>query len=362
MRKIIHVDMDAFFASVEQLDRPELRGKPVIVGGAPQRRGVVSTCSYEARKYGVHSAMPSSTALRLCPHAVFIEPDHRRYQRVSAVIRQEFFRLTPLVEPMSIDEAYLDVTAIAPTLEDAKNCAAQLQKTIFDRTGLTASAGVSFNKFLAKTASDYRKPAGLTLITPEDAPRFLDELPIEKFYGIGKVGMKKLHQINVRNGSDLKQLSPTILKALFGKAGAFYYGIVRGIDDRLVELEGDPKSISREITLPENCSSLREIRILLRMLSRKVARRAARKGFVGTSITIKLKFADFQSMTRSVTINTPTGNGVEIGNHAVALLEKNTARLRPVRLVGVGISQLSPACAAKETQLLFDFAATPEKS
>lgn len=356
MRKIIHIDMDAFFASVEQLDRPELRGKPVIVGGAPQRRGVVSTCSYEARKFGVHSAMPSSTAIRLCPQAVFIEPDHRRYQRVSALIRQEFYRLTPLVEPMSIDEAYLDVSAVCETLEDAKNAAIQLQKKIFERTGLTASAGVSFNKFLAKTASDYHKPAGLTLITPEDAPKFLDALPIEKFYGIGKVGVKKLHQINVRCGSDLKKLSPSILKGLFGKAGAFYYGIVRGIDDRQVELEGDPKSISREITLPKNCTSLREIRILLRMLSRKVARRAAKKGFVGNSVYIKIKYADFQNITRSMTITTPTANGPEIGNYAVALLEKTSAEIRPVRLVGVGISQLSPACAPKETQLLFDFA------
>ena len=355
MRKIIHIDMDAFFASVEQLDRPELRGKPVIVGGAPQRRGVVSTCSYEARKFGVHSAMPSSTAIRLCPHAVFIEPDHRRYQRVSALIRQEFFRLTPLVEPMSIDEAYLDVSAVCESLEAARETAVLLQKRIFERTGLTASAGVSFNKFLAKTASDYRKPAGLTLITPEDAPKFLDSLPIEKFYGIGKVGVKKLHQINVRCGSDLKKLSPSILKNLFGKSGAFYYGIVRGIDDRQVELEGDPKSISREITLPVNCTSLREIRILLRMLSRKVARRAAKKGFVGNSIFIKIKYADFQNITRSMTVSTPTANGPEIGNYAVALLEKTASELRPVRLVGVGLSQLSPACASKETQLLFDF-------
>lgn len=355
MRKIIHIDMDAFFASVEQLDRPELRGKPVIVGGAPQRRGVVSTCSYEARKFGVHSAMPSSTALRLCPQAVFIEPDHRKYQRVSAVIRQEFFRLTELVEPMSIDEAYLDVSGVCETLQEAKLRAQELQKAILERTGLTASAGISFNKFLAKTASDYRKPAGLTLITPEEAPQFLDALPIEKFYGIGKVGVKKLHTINVRYGSDLKKLSPAILKGLFGKAGAFYYGIVRGVDDRQVELEGDPKSISREVTLVRDCQDLREIRILLRMLARKVARRTQKKGFVGTSVQIKLKYADFQNITRSMTIATPTADGAEIGEYAVSLLEKTEAGRRPVRLVGVGISQLSPACAAKETQLLFDF-------
>ncbi|MBR2625756.1 MAG: DNA polymerase IV [Lentisphaeria bacterium] len=356
MRKIIHVDMDAFFASVEQLDRPELRGKPVIVGGAPQRRGVVSTCSYEARKYGVHSAMPSSTALRLCPHAVFIEPDHRRYQRVSAVIRQEFFRLTPLVEPMSIDEAYLDVSALCPTLEDALATAEKLQQTILDKTGLTASAGVSFNKFLAKTASDHRKPHGLTLITPEEAPAFLDALPIEKFYGIGKVGVKKLHTINVRCGRDLKELSPAVLKAFFGKAGLFYYGIVRGVDERQVELEGDPKSISRELTLPRDCGNLREMRILLRMLGRKVARRAAAKGFVGNSVFIKLKYTDFQTVTRSMMLSKPSCDGPEIGNAAVTLLSRTEAGNNyPVRLVGVGISQLIPAGEVSMEQLQFSF-------
>lgn len=351
MRKIIHIDMDAFFASVEQLDRPELRGRPVIVGGAPQRRGVVSTCSYEARQFGVHSAMPSATALRLCPQAVFIEPDHRRYQQISKVIRQEFFRLTDLVEPMSIDEAYLDVSAACPELSDAGKMAQELQKRIFERTGLTASAGVSFNKFLAKTASDYRKPAGFTLISPEEAPEFLDRLPVEKFYGIGKVSVKKLHSINVKTGADMKKLSLGILKSLFGKAGIFYYGIVRGVDERPVELEGDPKSISREITLPADTSSPREIRILLRMLGRKVARRAQSKGFAGSTVTIKLKYADFQTVTRSKTLDKPTSDGVEIGNAAAELFNR-IRDPRPIRLAGTGISQLSPACEKVAEQLL----------
>ena len=351
MRKIIHIDMDAFFASIEQLERPELRGRPVIVGGAPQRRGVVSTCSYEARKFGVHSAMPSATALRLCPQAVFIEPNHRRYRRISELIRQEFFKLTALVEPMSIDEAYLDVSDRCSSLEEAAETAAALQKKILERTGLSASAGISFNKFLAKTASDYRKPAGLTLITPAEAPGFLDKLPVEKFYGIGKVGVQKLRSINVRNGADLKKLSPGILKSLFGKAGAFYYGIVRGIDNRPVELEGDPKSISREITLPCDCADRREIRILLRMLGRKVARRAAAKGFVGGSVFIKLKYADFQTVTRSMTVARPTADGPEIGRYAVELFAQTGEATRPVRLAGVGISQLSSSCAPTEEQL-----------
>ncbi len=352
MRKIIHIDMDAFFASIEQRDRPELRGKPVIVGGAPQRRGVVSTCSYEARKFGVHSAMPSSTALRLCPQAVFINPDHRRYQRVSALIRQEFLKVTPLIEPMSIDEAYLDVSNVCETLSDAVKTAEALQKTIYERTGLTASAGVSFNKFLAKTASDCRKPAGLTLITPEDAPAFLDGLPIEKFHGIGKIGVRKLHTINVRYGRDLKKLSPSILKGMFGKAGAFYYGIVRGIDERPVELEGDPKSISKEITLPCDCQDMRELRILLRNLASKVSRQAIKKGFVGHAVTIKLKFADFQTITRSVTLPTPTNNGTVIGRYAVQLLERSAVKDKAIRLAGTGITQLSPAGELSAIQLL----------
>ncbi|MBE6365617.1 MAG: DNA polymerase IV [Lentisphaerae bacterium] len=352
MRKIIHIDMDAFFASVEQRDRPELQGKPVIVGGAPQRRGVVSTCSYEARKYGVHSAMPSSTALRLCPQAVFINPDHRRYQRVSHLIRQEFLKITPQIEPMSIDEAYLDVSHVCATLEEAKILAENLQKNILERTGLTASAGVSFNKFLAKTASDYRKPAGLTLITPAEAPAFLDELPIEKFHGIGKIGMKKLHTINVRCGRDLKKLSPSILKSMFGKAGAFYYGIVRGVDERAVELEGDPKSISKEITLPYDCNNMRELRILLRNLASKVSRRAINKGFVGHAVTIKLKFSDFQTVTRSATLDTPTNDAVVIGRYAVELLNKAAIGDRSIRLAGTGITQLAPAGELSAIQLL----------
>ncbi len=351
MRKIIHIDMDAFFASVEQRDRPELRGMPVLVGGAPQRRGVVSTCSYEARKYGIHSAMPTATALKLCPRAILIEPDFRRYRAASDLIRREFFRLTGLVEPMSIDEAYLDVTATAATLKEAAVLAENLQKKIYEVTGLTASAGVSYNKFLAKTASDYRKPAGLTLISPENAAVFLDALPVEKFHGIGKVGARKLRAINVRNGAELRQLTPEILHSLFGKAGLFYYGIVRGIDNRPVELEADPKSISNEQTFYSDCTGLREIRILLRMLARKVIRRAAAKQIVGRSVFIKLKYADFRSITRSVTPPVPPSDGAELGKIAVELLEKTDAGKVPVRLAGVGITQLMPAGEIQSEQL-----------
>lgn len=343
MRKIVHVDMDAFFASVEQRDRPELRGKAVIVGGAPRRRGVVSTCSYEARKYGVHSAMPSSTAMRLCPHAVFIEPDFRRYKEASEIIRKEFFKLTPLVEPMSIDEAYLDLSDCAGSLEEAAELAKRLQDRIYELTQLTASSGISFNKFLAKTASDFRKPGGLTLITPENASTFLDELPVEKFHGIGKIGAEKLHAINIRMGADLRKLSPEILKNLFGKSGLFYYNIVRGIDERPVELESDPKSISKEQTLYEDCTDLREIRILLRVLSRQVGSRTRAKGFAGKSVFIKLKYSDFKTVTRSELSSRALDNGEDICKIALKLLSRTDAGKRPVRLVGVGIGQLVPA-------------------
>jgi len=354
-RKIVHIDMDAFFASAEQHHRPELRGKPVIVGGNPQRRGVVSTCSYEARKYGIHSGMASISAMRLCPEAIFIEPDFRRYQAISRKIRKEFFALTDLVEPMSIDEAYLDVTEKCATLEDAEKLAEYLQQRIFERTGLTASAGISYNKFLAKCASDFRKPAGRTLITPSDAEAFLDDLTVDKFHGIGKVSAAKLRTINVKTGRDLRKLPLETLKSLFGKAGAFYYGIVRGIDNRPVELEGDPKSISKEHTLHEDCTRLRHIRITLRALSLKVARRAKEKNFAGRSVFIKLKYADFRTVTRTVTLTNPVSDGVEIGNIAVSLLSKTEAGRVPVRLVGAGIGQLINADDAVMVQQELDF-------
>ena len=355
MRKIIHIDVDAFFASIEQRDRPEFRGKPVLVGGAPQRRGVVSTCSYEARKYGIHSAMPTRTALRLCPHAVLIEPDFRRYSAVSRQIKEEFFKLTPLVEAVSIDEAYLDVSALCDTLEEASNIASALQKRIFEKCSLTASAGVSYNKFLAKSASDFRKPAGLTLITPAETQDFLDPFPVSKFHGIGKVSAAKLHSINVRTGADLRKLPLETLKNIFGKAGGFYFSIVRGVDDRPVEPECNPKSVSREVTLYEDCSDLRRLRILIRSLANRVAKRAETAGFVGKSVFIKLKYDDFQTVTRSVLLEQPVTSGSEIAQAALHLLAKTEAGKRPVRLVGVGVAH--PADSKSGIQLTLPFGA-----
>lgn len=347
--------MDAFFASVEQRDHPELRGLPVIIGGSPQRRGVVSTCSYEARAFGVHSAMSSHTAKRLCPQAVFIEPDHRKYCKISQKIRQLFFSITPSVEPMSIDEAYLDVTTSSLHLESAVSTAEYLQKQIFETTGLTASAGVSYNKFLAKIASDYKKPAGLTVITPEEAEQFLDKLPVEKFHGIGSVSSRRLKQMNIRTGHDLKQLSLSTLTGIFGKSGSFYYGIVRGIDDRPVELNDNPKSISRETTLYSDCSDLRQIRILLRTLARKVARRAARHGLIGKAVFIKLKYSSFHNVTRNILLPVPTGDGKIIGDAAIKLLSRTEAGKQTIRLAGVGLAQLCASDAIIDYQPELDF-------
>lgn len=359
MRKIIHIDMDAFFASVEQRDRPELRGRPVIVGGSPARRGVVSTCSYEARRFGVHSAMPSASAFRLCPGAVFIEPDHRRYVEESRRIMEIFGEVTRTVEQVSIDEAYLDVTENSFGWSSATRIARYIRNAIRTRTGLTASAGVSYNKFLAKVASDYRKPDGLTVIPPEEAEAFLDDLPVEKFHGLGKVAAQKLRSMNIRRGADLRQLELPVLKRLFGKSGEWFYAVVRGIDDRPVETEYDPKSVSRETTFDMDLADAREMRIVLRTLARKVYRRALRHGVTGRTVTLKVKFSDFKTVTRSLGCEETVTSGEQLGDLAVELLAKTEAAKRPVRLLGVGITSLLPLGGPVATQLHLPLSETP---
>ena len=354
-KTILHIDMDAFFASIEERDRPELRGKAVIVGGSPRRRGVVSTCSYEARKYGVHSAMPSRTALRLCPKGILIPPNHRKYSAVSRQIREVFHSVTDLVEPVSIDEAYLDITHHKLEYTSAEEIARFIKAGIRNATGLSCSAGVAPNKFLAKIASDFHKPDGLTLITPHEAEAFLDSLPIRKFHGIGSVTADRLESMNIRTGADLKKMDLETLQLLFGKVGGFYYHIVRGIDDRKVEVGNEPKSISSEITLPEDCSDPRQLRILIRALARKTARRALLKGYAGLNVTLKIKYADFQTVTRTETLSRPTVNGETIGEHAVELLKKTSAGIRPVRLAGVGLGALQSLSAPGPEQLQLPF-------
>ncbi len=356
VRKIIHIDMDAFFASVEQLDHPEWRNKPVIVGGPADKRGVVSTCSYEARAFGVHSAMPMARAQRLCPQGIFVSGNMRRYCEISDRIREIFLEITPLVEPLSIDEAFLDVTCNNLNCRSATLLAGEIRRRIYTETGLTASAGVSFNKFLAKVASGMRKPAGLTVITPEKALPFLDSLPVEKFYGIGKVTAGKLRRMNIKTGRELKELSLETLVAHFGKAGAFYYDIVRGRDDRPVEPGDERKSVGRENTYARDIADPQLIRIHVRSLARKVARSLQKLSLAGKTVTLKVRYDNFQTVTRSASFHLPMDNGEAIGEVAAGLLAKTEAFSRPVRLLGVTVSNFPDREeAGRPVQLLFDF-------
>ena len=338
MRKIIHVDMDAFFASVEIRDNPSLRGKPVIVGGMPNSRGVVATCSYEARKFGIHSGMASSTAGRLCPHAVFLLPNRDKYIAASRQIRQIFLDYTDLVEPVSIDEAYLDVTVNKRGIPYATRTAREIKRRIFQTTRLTASAGVSFNMFLAKIASDYQKPDGLTVITPELAPEILRKLPIGKFYGIGKVTEKYLLDHGIRTGADLLRMSRAELVQTFGKTGDYYYNAVRGIDDREVTPEHEPKSMGTETTFSHDTSDMTELVPFLRRQSGEVAEDLKKHHCEGKTVTVKVKFFDFRTITRSRTLKEYTCDAEVIFETARDLLEHTEAERIPVRLLGVAVS------------------------
>ncbi len=337
-RKIIHLDMDAFFASIEQRDHPEWRGLPVIVGGSPERRGVVSTASYEARRYGIHSAMPAKTARRLCPDGIFVPGDMGRYGAVSEQIRGIFHRFTDLVEPLSIDEAFLDVTRNKFNEPSATRLTMQIQQAIRRETGLTASAGVSFNKFLAKIASDWRKPAGLTVITPERAREFIDRLPIEKFYGVGEATARIFHRLGIADGAMLHAASLELLLENFGKVGHFYYQIVRGIDPRPVDPAESRKSIGREITLPRDIDDPIGLRDLLRHLAERVALLLEREKISGRTVTLKLRYDDFTTVTRSLTHPTPVARAFELERTGVILLERTEAGKRKVRLMGLSVS------------------------
>jgi len=347
IRKIIHVDMDAFYASVEQRDNPGLRGKPVIVGGPPNSRGVVATCSYEARKYGIHSAMPSSTAYRLCPQAIFIRPRFDVYEKISGQIREIFHEYTDLVEPLSLDEAFLDVTENKKGIPLATEVARELLKKIYQKTGLTASAGVSFNKFLAKVASEVNKPHGLTVITPKKAAQFIDLLPIGKFYGVGKVTEKKMHSLGIKTGADLRKVPEEELIEHFGKVGQFYYQIVRGIDNREVTPHYTRKSISQEITLDKDINDRRQMEHILENMARSLEEYLEEKHIKGRTITLKVKYYNFKSITRSITIPEPVNNAAMITKYAEVLLDKTDAGKIKVRLLGIGLSNLqTPASSA----------------
>jgi len=340
-RKIIHVDMDAFYAAVEQRDNPQLRGKPVIVGGNPGSRGVVATCSYEARRFGIHSAMSSVRAYRLCPQAIFVRPRFEAYRAVSLQLRELFHEYTDMVEPLSLDEAFLDVTDNKKDIKFATRVAREILREISHRTELTASAGVSYNKFLAKVASDVNKPAGLTVVIPEQAEAFIAELPIRRFHGVGRVTEKRMLARGIASGFDLRQRSLEELQRLFGKSGQYFYDISRGIDNRVVVPNRIRKSIGKETTLDEDCSDKGEMMIILGKLAERVAALVQVYKTSGLTLTLKVRYGDFQSVTRSHTQANPVDDAETMLLLAETLLDKTEAGLRPVRLLGLTVSNLT---------------------
>ncbi len=339
VRKIIHIDMDAFYASVEQRDFPEYSGKPLVVGGSPEGRGgVVATASYEARKFGIRSAMTSKKALQLCPYAIFVRPRFAAYKEVSQKLREIFSRYTDLIEPLSLDEAYLDVTIDKLNIGSAITIAQEIKKAIKDELNLTASAGVSINKFTAKIASDMNKPDGLTFIGPSRLAAFMEKLPVEKFFGVGKVTAEKMKRQGLHTGADLKQLTEQRLVQLFGKTGKFFYKIVRGIDNREVQANQEIKSISAEDTFMEDLDRGEELDDWLVQINKSAFKRQQYYQIYGRTITLKVKFHDFKIITRSQSFATPILELEEILSITKALLEKIDFDTKKIRLLGVSFS------------------------
>ncbi len=353
-RKIIHVDMDAFYASVEQLDNPQLRGKPVAVGGN-EVRGVVSAASYEARKFGVRSAMSGYLAKKNCPNLIFVRPRFDRYKEISNKIRKIFHEYTDLVEPLSLDEAYLDVTQNKKGNPSATLIAQEIRKRIFEELGLTASAGISVNKFVAKIASDYNKPNGQKTVNPDEVISFLEELPIRKFYGVGKVTTEKMYQLGIFTGLDLKGKSIEFLEKHFGKSGKFYYYVVRGIHNSEVKSEHIAKSVATEHTFNENLSS--EIFMLekLEIIAGELERRLKKYQIAGKTVTLKIKYSDFTLQTRSKTLPYFISDKALLFETTKELLFQERMK-NSVRLLAISLNNLNTE--VKKTvvvQLKFDF-------
>lgn len=336
-RKIIHIDMDAFYASVEQRDHPELRGKPIVVGRV-EERGVVATASYEARRFGVRSAMSSLKAKKLCSQLIFVPGRMEVYKSVSRRIHEVFHEYTDLVEPISLDEAFLDVTENKPCIPLAVDIAKEIKRKIRERTGLVASAGVSYNKFLAKIASDYRKPDGLCTIHPSQALEFVSRLPIERFWGVGPVTANKMHLLGIHNGEQLRSCSLEMLVHEFGKAGAAYYDFARGIDLRPVEAVRIRKSIGCEHTLEKDISAHSSVIIELYHTAVELVERLAHKDFRGNTLTLKIKFHDFSQITRSVTQRKELLTLDVILPLAKQLLKEVEYEHHPIRLIGLSVS------------------------
>jgi DNA polymerase-4 len=339
MRRIIHVDMDAFYASVEQRDRPELRGKPVAVGGSPASRGVVAAASYEARKFGVRSAIPMSRAVRLCPHLSIVSPNFQKYRAVSQQVFTIFRTVTPLVEGLSLDEAYLDVTENAWNEPLGMNVARRLKDAIRQETNLTASAGVAPNKFLAKIASAWRKPDGLTVIAPERVESFLQQLPVDALWGVGPVTAERLRDRGISRLVDVRTADPAVLRSAVGSMTEWLVKLAFGQDDRAVEPNRPSKSSSSECTYAEDLTDLDRIRAEIDEMARDNAKWLGKTGRVARTVTIKVRYDDFTTITRSDT-RPPTSDADEIARRAVALLDKTEAGLRPVRLLGAGVHNL----------------------
>lgn len=338
---ILHVDMDAFYASVEERDRPELVGKPLIVGGTPQGRGVVAAANYAVRKFGVHSAMPTSTALRLCPHAIVLPPRMSYYAEVSEQIRQIFERYTPLVEPLSLDEAFLDVTGSKLLFGLADEIGRCIRRDIRDQVRLSASVGVAPNKFLAKIASDLEKPDGFVVVDPAGVQEFLDPLPVSRLWGVGRVTGQALEQLGVRTIGDVRRMPLENLQQHFGQSGEHFWKLAHGIDGRTVVPDREAQSISHETTFAIDLGERGELRAWLMELTEQVGRRLRRHELRGRTVQLKVRFADFHTITRAKTLPAPTNITGEIWSTAVELLESCLATHRQqIRLLGVGISGL----------------------
>src|ERR1700730_9930569 len=353
-RKILHIDMDAFFASVEQRDNPELRGKPVAVGGS-RERSVVAAASYEARAFGVHSAMPSATAKRKCPTLIFVEPRFDIYKVVSLQTRAIFAAYTPIIEPLSLDEAYLDVTKNLKETVSATQIAETIRAKIRTETGLTASAGVSYNKFLAKLASDHRKPDGLFVITPKMGPAFVEKLPVKKFHGVGPATAAKMNRLGIKTGFDLREQTFAFLQQHFGKPGPYYYWIARGIDERPVRADRIRKSLGAENTFPADIFTFEAACEALQLIIEKVSHTCEGAEIRGRTVTLKVKYSDFQQITRSRAGQALFSTRAEIEQLSYALLEPLFPVTKGIRLLGITLSSLGEKQLESGPQLSLSF-------
>lgn len=349
-KAIIHLDMDAFYAAVEVLDNPPLRGKPVIVGGS-KKRGVVSSASYEARKFGVHSAQPMATAMRLCPKGTFLSVRMSRYKEVSERVFEIFCRFTPLIEPLSIDEAFLDVTGSLRLFGPPEEIAKMIKRVVVEEVGITVSAGVAPSKFVAKIASDLGKPDGLVIVREGEVRAFLEPLSIDKLWGVGKVTQKELALLGVRTIGDLSRLPRQVLEKNFGKHGTHLHLLSHGMDERDVEVTHEVKSIGHEETFASDLIDMEAVRKELLSLATRVSRRLRSEGFVGRTVTLKVKYSDFAQVTRSETLPETTEDGWEIFRRCCGLLEKTEVGKRPVRLLGISMSHLCPGEGGKQLSL-----------